>query len=111
MALPMLVMLFAGVLDWGWYLVQQVGMVYAVRDATRAGALVFDFNAADDVALARFEDGNGELVTESISAVLTGSDVGTVLTVTAEASCPPLLGLVPVPLTLKATTTMRMEFQ
>jgi Flp pilus assembly protein TadG len=114
---PILLSMAAGVVEWGWYMNQQVTVIQAVRDAARAGALAEADAEADpaSVALARIEDRMAEIgfdpTQSSVTATVSDSSVGQVLTVSAVVLYPGLLGLVPTPDRLRASTTMRLEGQ
>jgi Flp pilus assembly protein TadG len=112
---PILLSMATGVVEWGWFMNQQVSVVQAARDAARAGALSADADEAASVAVERFNDRLAEIGADptqsTVAAAVGDSASGIVVTVTVDVPYPPLLGLLPTPERLRASTTMRLEGQ
>lgn len=112
---PILFSMATGVVEWGWFMNQQVSVVQAARDAARAGALTADAGEAPSVAIERFNDRLTEIGADptqsTVAAVVGDSSAGSVLTVSVEVPYPALLGFLPTPDRLRASTTMRLEGQ
>jgi len=120
LTLPVIVVVLAGILEYGWYLFQLSNVVHALRDGTRIGVTV---PRADETgAAARAEthartvldglgvpctDGGGCIVTATIAA---SGDVDT-LTMAVEVDYEPIVGLLPTPSQLHGTFTMMVQEQ
>jgi len=110
LVLPVLLVLLVGTVDWGWFFVQQAGVVVIARDAAHAGVLDSEAPAAAAAARASAAlTASGVPATGQVVQVTeTSASVGPVLTVAVQVTFEPLLGLVPCPEHLSARTTMRL---
>lgn len=120
LTLPVLVVVLAGILEYGWYLFQLSNVVHALRDGTRIGVTVpsTDETGAAGRAEAHARavldglgvpctDGGGCNVTATIAAA---EDVDT-LTMAIEVDYEPIVGLLPTPSQLHGTFTMMVQEQ
>ena len=120
LTLPVVMLVLAGILEYGWYLFQLSNVVHALRDGTRIGVTVPlasptpPTTRAEEHARAVLnglgvpcEDGDGCIVT----AVINPSDDFDVLNLTIEVDYTPIVGLLPAPGLLQGTFTMMMQEQ
>ena len=116
MTAPLLIALAGGLVEWGWFMDQEVAVIQAVRDGARAGALV-DTHVDDPATVAQARvlvslDAAGlEATSDDVVVTQETTDVGEALVVTADVAYPPLLGIIPMPGRLAANITMRLELQ
>lgn len=113
---PILLAMAGGVIEWGWYMNQQINVIQAARDGARAGSLID--SAVDDpaavaaVRVSELLDGYGIAAADGdITTRVEVSAVGSVVFVEAGVVYVPLLNLVPTPDRLRAHTTMRLAVQ
>lgn len=112
---PLLLALFTGILDWGWYLLRVQLVLQAVRDGARSGAAV-----AQDASPG--PDSSAVTATRSsltsmglpasdatITAAVSGDRPDSVLTVNAAVPFEPLCGLIPAPEVMGGSLTVRLE--
>ena len=112
---PVFIALMGGIMDYGWFFTTQHTLITSVREGTRAGAATDQDSDPEAVAETRVReamdnaglDGTGA----EVSATLSGVSPDQVLTVSVASDYSALMGLVPVPSTLQATLTMRVENQ
>lgn len=111
LVLPVLLVLFVGAVDWGWFFVQEATVVVIARDAAHAGALSADAPADRARARARgaLEAHGPSLADGDISVVVSDEPVGSVVEVSISVPFSPIIGLVPMPSHLAAATAMRVE--
>lgn len=111
--LPVLLVIIAGVLEWGQIVVREVAVTQIARDAALAGARTELTEDPAAVAIARataalteagFTGGGAEVATVDIDG-----DAG--LAVTVHAPYRRTIPLVPAPTTLTCTVTARLEDQ
>ena len=120
LTLPIVMIVLAGILEYGWYLFQLSNVVHALRDGTRIGVTVPlehptpPTTRAEEHARAVMnglgvpcEEGEGCVVT----AVIRPSDDFDVLNLTIEVDYTPIVGLLPSPSLLQGTFTMMMQEQ
>lgn len=113
LALPIVLVLLTGVIEWGWLLAREVELVQVAREAAHHAALTApeddpvaaaEQRATADLLAAGFDP---ELV--DVQATILDSDVGEVIEVNVSTDYEALLGLLPVPPRLAAETTMLLE--
>ena len=120
LTLPVVMIVLAGILEYGWYLFQLSNVVHALRDGTRIGVTVPLASSTPPTTRAEeharavmnglgvpCEDGDGCMVT----AVINASDEFDVLNLTIEVNYDPIVGLLPAPDLLRGTFTMMMQEQ
>ncbi|MFH1462963.1 MAG: TadE/TadG family type IV pilus assembly protein [Pseudomonadota bacterium] len=116
LTLPVLLMLLAGVLDYGWFFFVQVGVQSAAADAVRMGV-----DAAGGVDPgARAEAAAGEVLEDAglpclgacaITGAVASESGYRLLRVVVDRPFEPLVGLVPSPTANHAVCTMLLEQQ
>jgi Flp pilus assembly protein TadG len=113
LALPIVLVLLVGVIEWGWLLAREVELVQVAREAAHHAALTA---ADDDPEAAATARATADLLAAGfdpdlvdIEATVVGSDVGDVIQVRVSCDYEALLGLLPVPPRLAAGTTMLLE--
>jgi Flp pilus assembly protein TadG len=113
MALPFLLALALGVMEWGHLFVRQAELAQVVRDAASTGSRVRQSAGPTTAATLRCIDALNDAGFSSsdanISATLGTATAGAILTVHVTVPYTPLGGLAPVPTRLGATTTLRMQ--
>jgi len=120
LTLPVVMIVLAAILEYGWYLFQLSNVVHALRDGTRIGVTVPladptpPTTRAEEHARAVMnglgvpcEEGEGCVVT----AVINPSDEFDVLNLTIEVEYTPIVGLLPSPSLLQGNFTMMMQEQ
>lgn len=111
--LPVLLVIVAGVLEWGQIVVAEVAITQVARDAALAGARTEKAENPDAIALARAQAALTQAGfvggTVHVAEVAVGADEG--LAVTVSAPYHRTIPLVPTPATLTATVTARLEDQ
>lgn len=114
-SLPVIFVLLVGVIEWGWYLHREVGVIQAVRDGALAGSVHVDPEAAEGVAVDRadaalaaagFDPGAANTV-----ATISSTAEGDVILVTTSLPYTSMLKLLPTPATLAAESTFRLVVQ
>jgi Flp pilus assembly protein TadG len=112
---PLLLAMVSGIVDYSWFFTNQTGMVYAVREGTRTGALCAQGGDPEDAAIMSVVaelEGQEVVGDANITATLSNDPYPTqTITVSANADWVPLIGLLPTPAKISATWTMRMEDQ
>ena len=113
--LPILITLFAGIVEWGWTLNQQMMVVQAAREGARAGVATPRDDDPESAAQARVVQALNDMGLNGGAATVTVSIVGAypdeLLQVNLALPHEPIIGLVPIPVDLKAALTMRLEEQ
>ena len=113
--LPILITLFAGIVEWGWTLNQQMMVVQAAREGARAGVSTPRDDDPETAAQARVVQSLNDMGLNGSAATVTVSIVGAypdeLLQVDLALPHEPIIGLVPMPVDLKAALTMRLEEQ
>ena len=120
LTLPVVMVVLAGILEYGWYLFQLANVVHALRDGTRIGVTVPLAESTPPTARAEqharavmnglgvpCEDGEGCTVT----ATILPSEEFDVLNLTIEVDYTPIVGLLPSPSQLQGSFTMMMQEQ
>lgn len=115
LVLPVLLILTAGVLEWGRIVAAEVGMTQVARDAALAGARTGRADDPAGVARTRAEAAAtaAGLDRRGLEVVVgeTTVDGAEALVVTVRAPYVASVPLVPVPATISATLTARLEDQ
>ena len=113
--LPILITLLAGIVEWGWTLNQQMMVVQAAREGARAGVSTPRDDDPETAAQARVVQSLNDMGLNGSAATVTVSIVGAypdeLLQVNLALPHQPIIGLVPIPVDLKAALTMRLEEQ
>jgi len=113
---PLLVVMLAGVTDYGWYFGERIALVAAVRDATRVGVTTSQDDVrtpeetAEDALIAALLD-NGYQGDVYLDIALQGSAPDQALSVSAALPYQPLIGIVPSPEAVRSSMVMRLEDQ
>ena len=110
---PVVMVMLAAIVDYGWYLSRAELVVQAAREGARAGAMT-DYDASPELAATeRAKSALAELGVVSSDPSITTKLVGTSpdMLVRVDISMPyePLMGLLPVPKRVEASNTMRLE--
>ena len=120
LTLPVVMIVLAGILEYGWYLFQLANVVHALRDGTRIGVTVplTDTIPPTDRAEQHARsvmNGLGVPCDEgegcTITAIITPSEEFDVLNLTIEVDYTPIVGLLPSPSQLQGSFTMMMQEQ
>lgn len=113
--LPILITLFAGIVEWGWTLNQQMMVLQAAREGARAGVSTPRDDDPETAAQARVVQSLNDMGLKGSAAAVTVNIVGAypdeLLQVDLALPHEPIIGLVPMPVDLKAALTMRLEEQ
>lgn len=114
--LPVLMMVLAGVGDYGWLFFQQHNLVHGVQEGLRAGISAEDdidpVSFAEDAAEASLLNAGFDASDITVTASLVGGAKPNVLLhVQAQAAFTPFFGFVPVPSTISSDLTGRLIFQ
>mgnify|MGYP002632515604 CR=1 FL=1 len=113
LSLPVVALMLVGILEWGWYLQREAQIIQSVREGALAASVTSE--ALDPLAAAE-EHVNAALLAGGFAdatVVVTevNLDTGLALRVDCELPYPSLLGIVPTPARLGASTTMRLVDQ
>lgn len=112
LTLPVLMILLGGVIEWGWFLHREVGVIQAVRDGALAGALTERGAdpAAAAVARARvaLEQEGLDSAAATLSASTEPATTGTLVRLSAVVPHEALLHLLPVPAQLRAESAFQL---
>ena len=116
LVLPVLMILVAGTIDFGWYLHLKHDLVNAMGQAARAGAAGDELSDAERVAMARTvaadiwssAGGEGELVLE-VSTTGASPTANIIVTGTIDFDSVRLIGYIPAPATIEHTAAMWIE--
>lgn len=117
LTLPAFAVMLIGVLEYGWVMPMGTTLEHVARDAARVGALSSDDTLRVTLATARATQRIGETpfdvddVTISVSEITLPTSGDTAVQVDLTAQYKALFGLVPTPLTLNGSATMRAELQ
>ena len=120
LTLPVVMVVLAGILEYGWYLFQLANVVHALRDGTRIGVTVPLEEATPPTARAEAHAraimrGLGVPCDEedgcTVTAVVIPNEDFDVLTLTIEVDYTPIVGLLPSPSQLQGSFTMMMQEQ
>lgn len=116
LVLPVMMALVSGVADYGWFFHQQSTVNTIARDATRRGSLGTAQAAAATAQSSGCSALNGARLATGLAAdcgqvvtAVTGASPDAVLSVTVSVPFRPLVGLVPLPATVAANLSMRVE--
>ncbi len=114
-SLPVLFVIVAGVIEWGWYLFREVAVVQAVRDGALAAAVHEEPDDAETVGmnqtLSALELAGLDADASEVAADLASTADGDMITVIATVPYEELIQLLPAPATMRAETTFRMVVQ
>lgn len=114
-ALPILLLIGAGIAEWGWWLSREVEVVMVARDAAHAASLTRMSDDPAGVAVARAREAlglagfNAGAANVSTSSVTTSG--GVALEVSVAVPYDDLIPLIPSPALLRARTAMRLQDQ
>ena len=115
LVVPLLLILLAGVIEWGWFLSREVLLLEATREAALAGVLT---RLEEDPAVAAQQRLAAALAGAGLdpagldsSAEVIAAPTGCVITVRASLPYASLVRLVPIPARLGADVTMRLQDQ
>jgi hypothetical protein len=117
LTLPVIFVIMAGILEYGWYLFQLSSVVHAVRDGTRIGVTVPLEEGPETIASTHARnvlDGLGVPCGTSgctVEASLIPVGDITIMQLQIEAPYEPVVGLLPYPSVLTAHFTMMMQEQ
>lgn len=115
LTLPILVLLLCSVMEWGWYFMQQMSVMDAVREGTRVGAATAQDDdpagIASEWVYASLADSTLDATDGAVQAEILGAWPDELLQVTFRMPYPELLGFVPTPGSLGHVMTMRLEDQ
>lgn len=111
---PIVLLMMGAVTDWGWYFTQQMSLSAAVRDAVRVGAMTSrdagpDEAASEALAARLVADGHSGQVWLDVR--VEGQSQNESLHVGVEIPFKGPIGVVPVPKSLRASQTLRLEDQ
>jgi hypothetical protein len=118
LTLPILVVILAGILEYGWYLFQLSNVVHALRDGTRIGVTVPRDDAIGPESRAieharQILNGLGVPCSESggcsVQAVIQPAADTEVMELSIEVDYKPMIGLLPHPGQLRGSFTMMMQ--
>ncbi|MFT7521775.1 MAG: Flp pilus assembly protein TadG [Kiritimatiellia bacterium] len=113
--LPVMITLFSGIADYGWLMHRQQLLMNVCREAARAGAVTDEYTDPRTAAEARAEAAAVEyglsLEEVTVETSLGGVSPNETIEVTLTLAVEPLVGLVPVPLSIDTSLTMRLEEQ
>lgn len=111
---PVLLALMSGIVDYGWYLSRHQQVVFATRDAVRAGSMV----TKDGDPVAEVEGRLGEALIQQgfegiayVTARRHGSTPDELILVEVEVGTEPLIGLLPFPQFYSVALSARLEHQ
>ncbi|MCB9761242.1 MAG: pilus assembly protein [Alphaproteobacteria bacterium] len=115
LTMPLLLVLIAAIIDFGWYFNQQMMLLHSVREGARTGATTSQDGDPLGDAEARVSAALMEAGLDASAATVTASFSGTapqeLITVSATLPFQPIVTLVPLPVSLNGELTMRMEDQ
>jgi Flp pilus assembly protein TadG len=120
LTLPILLVILAGILEYGWYLFQMTNVIHALRDGARIGVTVplSDSTGPEARAATHARDvlnGLGVPCSESggcaVLATITPAGDVEVMVLTIEVDYEPMIGLLPHPDQLRGNFTMLMQTQ
>ena len=115
LTLPLLFVIVAGILEYGWYLFQLSSVVHAVRDGTRIGVTVPMEDGPEAIAATHARNvlaGLGVPCGASgctVEASLSPAGDITVMRLEIEVPYEPVVGLLPYPSSLRGHFTMMMQ--
>jgi Flp pilus assembly protein TadG len=111
---PVFLWTLTGVIDYGYFFMVRAQADTAVQQGARLGALTLqkdDPVSAAKEAVADRITASGLGLTPTVTAALGGASPDRYITVSVSLTVPPLVGLVPCPSTVDASTVMRVEDQ
>jgi hypothetical protein len=113
LVLPFMCALLLGVIEWGRVLKHESTLVHIVRDAASTGSRVRRTNGPEEAATTRcldaLADSGFDPAAAIVSTTIDEAPAGPTLTLSVVVPFAPLGGLVPVPHSLRAETTVRMQ--
>lgn len=117
LVLPVLLLLTAGIVDYGWFYSNQLAMINAAREGGRAGAAADPADGqdycteAENRVIAALLDAGITATATDVTASTSGADPDIMLTVFVSRPYTGLFSLVPVPSQIYGQVTMRVENQ
>ena len=113
---PILLLIGAGVLEWGWHLDRLHDLVTLTYEAAHTGARATGVEDPVTLAEARIAslleaEGYSSTDVSYTATIIDDATAGSLLTLDVAVTYEPFLGLVPLPDALNATATMRLEEQ
>lgn len=113
LVMPVLLAVISGTFDFGWYFVRSQLALQATYEGCRKGAMTDVVDDPAAAAVARVQSSLESLqidpLTAEITATLSGTAPDQVITVTTSIPFDPAVGLVPLPGSVDAQMTMRLE--
>jgi hypothetical protein len=110
-----MLLLFGGIMEWGWAMRTETATISAAREGARTGAGTDQDDdpetSAELRAAAMLDDAGLDSSTATITATQTGVDPDGVITVDVSLPHPALVPLIPSLTNLTANATMRMQDQ
>jgi uncharacterized membrane protein len=116
-ALPIVLVLLAAVVEWGWLLAREAALVQVVREAAHAGARTPQEDDPEAIALLRARADlqaagfDPDAASLSASVYSSGTAAEEVIELSLELPYEPIVGLLPIPAQLRSEITMRLEDQ
>jgi len=108
--LPVLIILLLGLMDYGYIFYIQLNLTNAAREGARRGVVQDDFNTATSVAGTTATNYLNSMVKITTATVDTSNSVDPQVQVDIHLNnFKPLIGFVPTPSSLHASSTMRWE--
>lgn len=120
LTLPVVMIVLAGILEYGWYLFQLANVVHALRDGTRIGVTVPLDHPTPPIERAESHaravmTGLGVPCEEEggcvVTAVIAPGEEFDILNLSIEVEYTPIVGLLPAPALLQGSFTMMMQEQ
>ncbi len=115
LVVPVLLLLLAGVIEWGWYLSREVAVIQAVREGALTGTLTREEDDPVTAGTARLRDvlatTGFDAAGASCSGALTDTSIGRTITLQTSLRYVGLIPFIPTPTTLGAALTMRLVDQ
>ncbi len=110
-----LLVLGAGITEWGWAMRCQTAVISAAREGARTGAGTLQDDdpiaSAEVRAAAALDDAGLDSDTATVTATIDGADPDASISVSVDLPHPALVPLVPTLGTLSSTATMRLQDQ
>jgi Flp pilus assembly protein TadG len=107
---PILLALLTGIMDYSWYMSQRSAVVFATQDGARAAVMEGFYGSPIDAAEARVAaslEAAGVKGTPTVQVAIVA--IGEPVTITTTVAFDELVGLVPAPPILFATSTMLLD--
>ena len=113
LSLPVVALMLVGILEWGWYLQREAQVIQCIREGALAASVTAEAEGPASVAEQHVTAALLASGFADATVVVTEVDLetGLALRVDCELPYPSLLGMVPTPARLAASTTMRLVDQ